>query len=141
LAAELAGTAVVLQATVDRRWLKRFGRALAKIPGVPSYVGAQRLREGFGDPTHITHRIDVRDFTARKRMALAAHRSQQTGGNDLRTAALLLRLPRPLFRAALGREWFIESGRPAGRPCGDIFDSLHSASGHRPQVVIGAAAS
>lgn len=124
-AAELAGTAVVLQATVDRSWLWRLTRLAARIPGVPGYVGASRLKDGFADPAEITHRVDVRRYAVQKRAALEAHRSQHGGGREVRTAALLLRLPRPVFRAALGREWFVQTGRaPGAAPSDDIFDAL-----------------
>ena len=56
---------------------------------------------------------------------MAAHASQAAGGDGPRTLALLLRLPRLLFRAALGREWYAELGRPAGLPVvDDVFATV-----------------
>ena len=61
----------------------------------------------------LTHGIDVRDFVERKRDAMAMHVSQtRSGSADDRTLALLLRLPRPVARVVLGREWFAERGAP-----------------------------
>jgi hypothetical protein len=38
---------------------------------------------------------------------------------------LLLRLPAPLFRLVLGREWFVEPGRAVtGVPTDDVFATL-----------------
>jgi hypothetical protein len=39
---------------------------------------------------------------------------------------MLLRLPRPVFGWLLGREWFVEHGRSATEPSGDIFATLRS---------------
>lgn len=129
-AAELAGTQIVLEATADRALLWKVGRWVRLLPGVPADFGAERLRHGFVDPASITHRVDVRAYTDIKRSAMAAHASQ-TGGSDTgdaRTLAVFLRFPRPVFRRAFGREWFVERGRPSGGPIADdIFDSLRVA--------------
>jgi LmbE family N-acetylglucosaminyl deacetylase len=130
-AAELAGTRVVLEATVDRKLLWRVGRLVQLLPGVPGDFGATRLRDGFVDPASITHRVDVRAYSDIKRTAMAAHATQTAGSDtsDARTLAIFLRLPRPVFRRAFGREWFVERGRPSGAPAtDDIFDSLRVAA-------------
>lgn len=62
----------------------------------------------------ITHRVNVRRYAAQKQAALAAHRSQLSGGGRAaRLMRLLSRLPVPVFRILLGYEWFAEPG--AGR--------------------------
>lgn len=53
----------------------------------------------------ITHRVDVRDYLDSKRASMAAHASQATGG-DVRTLGVLLGLPRPVFSAILGTEYY-----------------------------------
>jgi LmbE family N-acetylglucosaminyl deacetylase len=120
-AARLAGTPVVLEATVDRDALLRvivWGRRL-RLP--------VRMRpDAYTARSDLTHRIDVRRHLPAKRAALAAHASQASGGGSVRTLKLLLRLPRPLFALLLGQEWFVEVGRPRGPLCGDVFDSLRS---------------
>jgi LmbE family N-acetylglucosaminyl deacetylase len=127
-AAELAGTPSVLEATIDRTALLRVLRVLARVPGVPVAVTAEEFRDAYTPRTALTHRVDVRAFDRAKRAALSAHATQATGGADTRTVAMLLRLPGPLFRAALGREWFLETGRTPGEPlCGDIFDTVRRA--------------
>jgi LmbE family N-acetylglucosaminyl deacetylase len=120
-AAELAGTPVVLEATIDRTWFVRGVRLLRllgrfmPVPELPDERVAYTARE------EITHRVDVSAHLDVKRAALRAHLSQQGGG--ARTVALLLALPRPLARVVLGTEWFRERGRAAGR-CGDVFDTV-----------------
>lgn len=124
-AAELAGTPVVLEATLDRAVVTRAVRALRRVPFAPSGLEPARWAAAFTAPEHLTHRVDVRPYVAAKRAALAAHGSQQTGGAGLRTVALLARLPGPLARQVLGREWFVERGRPPGGPLlDDVFATV-----------------
>ncbi|GAA4726171.1 PIG-L family deacetylase [Nocardioides endophyticus] len=131
LAAELAGTPVVLEATLDRglidrvvRVLRQLGRAVP-VPELPDTSRAFTAR------ADLTHEVDVRVHIDAKLAALRAHVSQTGGGP--RTLALLLRLPRPLARRVLGREWFREPGRsPGGVLEDDIFASLRSQVVSRP---------
>lgn len=125
-AAELAGTQVVLEATLDRRHFSIAIRALRLLSAV---VAVPRLP----DPTHaytatedLTHRVDVRRHLDAKRGSLRAHASQSSGGGP-RTLGLLLRLPAPVARFVLGHEYFREIGRaPGPRPLDDVFASLRS---------------
>ncbi|MGI5238938.1 PIG-L family deacetylase [Dactylosporangium sp. CA-139066] len=124
-AARLAGTPVLLEATIDRGALRPVlavlrlaGRLLPSLPlgGAATAFTARR---------DITHVVDVREYHIQKRAAMRAHASQAEGGSGVRTLALLSRLPGPLFRAVAGREWFVETGRvPGPKRSGDIFDSL-----------------
>jgi LmbE family N-acetylglucosaminyl deacetylase len=135
-AAELAGTRLVLEATVDRTALIR-ALSLVRWTGLlPPDFAPARLRHSYSDRAAITHRIDVRAFTAAKRRSMAAHASQAGGGSGPRTLAFFLRLPGPLYRRVFGAEWFIEAGRtPARRPLPDLFTSLRQrperSSGNR----------
>jgi LmbE family N-acetylglucosaminyl deacetylase len=131
-AARLAGTPVLLEATVDRAALRPVlaalrlaGRLLPSLPlgGAATAFTARR---------EITHVVDVRAYHRQKRDAMRAHASQAEGGSGVRTLALLSRLPGPLLRAVAGREWFVEAGRvPGPRPSGDIFDSVRLAQDAR----------
>lgn len=125
LAARVSGVRLELQATVDREALRRAVRVASVLrPGVRGLLPAPV--EGMYVPrAEITHRVDVRPFLGAKRAALQAHASQATGGEGARTVAVLLSLPGPLFRIAMGREWFVEPGRrPGPRPLGDVLASL-----------------
>lgn len=132
-AAQLAGTPVVLEATADRRWLARVGAVARRLSAVRALgrggaTGHSVLSTAYTAPGELTHRVDVRAYTGAKRAAMQAHVSQGEGADGARTLALLLRLPRPVFRRALGREWFVEHGRASaasGAPLlDDIFASL-----------------
>jgi LmbE family N-acetylglucosaminyl deacetylase len=125
LAAQMAGTPVLIQATIDRRslWpllalLRLAGRLLPSLP-----LGAART--AFTAHSELTHMVDVRPYLKQKRAAMRAHASQAEGGRGLRTLAVLSRLPAPLFSAVAGREWYVEAGRTPAHPLSaDIFASL-----------------
>ena len=115
IAARAAETPVLLEATVDRRLLRRALRAAyAFRPRSPDFDPA-RFENLFADPSTITHSVRVRAQADRKRAALLAHASQASGETPDRTIAWMLRLPRPVFTMVLGREWFCEVGRTPGR--------------------------
>jgi LmbE family N-acetylglucosaminyl deacetylase len=124
-AAELAGTPVVLEATVDRSRLQRVAAVMARLPGLAGLIPPDRFRSAYLPRAQLTHEVDVRRHLRAKKSALAAHRSQATGGAGPRTVAVLLRLPSPLLRLVLGREWFRERGRaPVAPLVDDVFASL-----------------
>lgn len=125
LAARIAGTPVVLEATVDRSLLQHVASVMRWIPGVSGLVPQGRFADAYLPRSELTHRVDVRAHLDAKRAALAAHASQTTGGRGLRTVALLLRLPDPLLRRVIGREWYRERGRaPGAELLDDVFASL-----------------
>ncbi len=124
-AARLASTPIVLEATVDRGRLQRALRLVSRLPGVPADFAPARLADAYTAPEALTHRVDVRGYARQKRAAMAAHASQATADSGVRTLGVLLRLPRPVFRWALGHEWYVEHGRTPARPLlDDIFASL-----------------
>lgn len=129
-AARMAGTAVVLEATVDRQSLLRVLKLLRLVGATPPDWAPARFVGRYNAREEITHRVDVRDFTPHKRRSMAAHVSQTTADQGTRTLALFLRLPQAVFRRVFGYEWFVEQGRArSGDFLDDIFDSLRSGSG------------
>jgi LmbE family N-acetylglucosaminyl deacetylase len=129
-AAELAGTPLVLEATVDRRLVLRALKALAALRLAPGDWRPERFESAWADPARLTHRVDVRRWAAHKRRAMAAHASQATADRGTRTLAAFLRFPMPLFRLVFGHEWFVERGR---RPAGRLLDDPLAGLGHRGQ--------
>lgn len=123
-AAELAGTAVVLEATVDRTALVRALSAISWTRLAPADFAPERMRSAYSDRSEITHRVDVRGYLGQKRASMRAHATQATGGTGSRTLAFFLRLPGPLYRRVFGAEWFIERGRIPSKPLDDVFASL-----------------
>jgi LmbE family N-acetylglucosaminyl deacetylase len=129
-AAELAGTPVVLEATVDRNLLRRAVRVVARIHPLPPEFDVSTFDRAYAPLDEITHRVDVRRYADHKRASMRAHASQATADHGDRTLAALLRLPRPVYRRVLGREWFIERGRTPGGPLlDDIFASVRARPG------------
>ncbi len=136
-AAELAGTPVVLEATVDQDLLRRAVRLAALVYRFPPEFDRAAFERAYAPRAVLTHKVDVRAYTDRKRAAMAAHASQATADTGDRTLAALLRLPGPLYRRVLGREWFVERGRPAGRP---LLDDVLATLRQRPPGRAGAPA-
>lgn len=127
-AAQLAGTPVVLEATIDRRLLLRALRLGRRLPAVPRDLDPARFASAYTAPQLITHCIDVRRYLPQKRAAMAAHASQASSDSGDRTLAVLLRLPRLVQRILLGREWYVQRGMTPGRRLlGDVFASLDGA--------------
>lgn len=123
-AAVRAGTPLVLEATIDRHLIRRLIRIVEAIPGILPGVSSAAYDNAYSPGAAITHRVDVRRYAPQKRASFAAHASQASSDGSARTLALLLKLPRWLFRSVLGREWYVEHGRTPGTPLDDLFASL-----------------
>jgi LmbE family N-acetylglucosaminyl deacetylase len=121
-AAELAGTPVVYEATVDRDYVRDLMLSRPDdVPDAPDTPDAENFDIGV-DSDRITTVVDVRSFTAQKRASMAAHASQ------IAENSFFLKLPDDAFDAAFGQEWFIRHGtRPAGRET-SLFESLERAT-------------
>ena len=126
LAAELAGTPVVLEATVPGplfTWTLRCLSVLGHPLGRSAPLGTRRV---FADPRDITHRISFGPVLRQKRAAMAAHGSQRRGGSRRRALDHFVRLPLPVFRLFFGREWYAEHGRPGPSRLDDVFATLRA---------------
>jgi LmbE family N-acetylglucosaminyl deacetylase len=119
-AAALAGTPIVLEATMNRDELRRViqlgrERGVARDEDVPD-VGEDST---FGSPEAvITHRIDVRDVLDLKRASMAAHASQ------ISETSFFLQMPDEGFEATFGREWYIRHGASRGGDAELVEDLL-----------------
>jgi LmbE family N-acetylglucosaminyl deacetylase len=112
----------VLEATIDRAAIQRAIRLLNRFGVRPGGMRAADLAHAYRPRAEITHVVDVRRYVRAKQQALAAHASQAGGGADVRTVSLLARLPRPLARLVIGREWFVEVGIPVpAKPRNHLF--------------------
>ena len=124
-AAELAGTPVVLEATVPAdlyRGVLRALRAVGSALGRSAPLGTDRV---FSPRSAITHRVRFPHQVAAKRAAMAAHATQRRAEGQTRVLDLFLRLPEPVFALVFGREWFAQQGTTrSGRLSGDVFAGL-----------------
>ncbi|MEO8750082.1 MAG: PIG-L family deacetylase [Allobranchiibius sp.] len=125
-AAQLAGTARVLQATVPRDLLVRAIRLAARFYPFPTDFEIDSYERAYSPRAAITHRIRVYRQISAKRASMRAHASQATddspGAGD-RTLGMLLRIPRPLYDLAFGREWYVDPDH-RGPVSHDIFADL-----------------
>ena len=120
----LAGTPVVLEATVPREWMARAVRLASTVYRFPPEFDPTSFERAFSPSSDITHRIDVGPWVAAKRAAMSAHSSQATADDGDRTLAAFLRLPEWLFGRVFSREWFVQRDR-IGRPVlTDVFASV-----------------
>lgn len=127
-AARLAGTPVLLEATVDRRALQRALRAVGPLTRAAPDLRPARFDHLYSAPAEITHCIPVSAFAAQKRAAMRAHLSQTTGGEATRSLDRFLRMPLPLFRVVFGREWFVDPKLPPSRRrSADVWTGLSTA--------------
>ena len=122
LAAELAATPRVLEATMPRELLRRTCD-LARLLRLPAPYDADIVRTAYAPRATITHRINVFRFARQKRDAFAAHRSQiGRSGLAARAFEVLLRLPPQAFGLLFPREWFVDPALSPGIVRRDIFD-------------------
>jgi LmbE family N-acetylglucosaminyl deacetylase len=125
-AAELAGTARLLEATVPRDTITKAIDLAAKVYRFPPEFDRSSFDRAFSARSEITHRISVRKQIGAKRASMRAHASQASadGGTD-RTLAAFLRIPRPLYDLVFGREWYVDPAAAPGEPIRrDVFDGL-----------------
>lgn len=117
-AAELAGTPLVYEATMNRDHIIRLMRArpdeIARLPDAPD---PEEMSLGVSED-RITTAVDVRDYVELKRAAMAAHESQ------IPESSFFLQMPPEAFREAFGYEWFIRRGAPRGTHDTDLFAPL-----------------
>ena len=109
-AAELAGTPVVLEATISRDLL---ALAAQVVPTLGLRPACRRRAAGPVDRVHggDRHHAHGRRRRAPRRQAGVDGGPRQpddTGGTTVRTLAVFLALPEDLFAAAFGTEWFVD---------------------------------
>jgi LmbE family N-acetylglucosaminyl deacetylase len=117
-AAERAGTAQVLEATISRERVRAFIEQMVAA-GAATRDDMPDLDDPdqpFGMPDElITTRVDVRPWAERKLASMAAHETQV---GDL---GPFLAMPLEVFREAMGTEFFIRRGVPPDHRDDDVF--------------------
>lgn len=123
-AARLAGTPVVLEATVPRDRLFAAARVVNRMLPVSRRVNLAPWSVAYSASAEITHCIRVRGQAGQRRASMRAHVSQATGSGP-RTLGVFTRIPPPLFGWVFGREWYRQSGVPVpARRYDSVFDTL-----------------
>ena len=136
LAARMAGTPVVLEATAPGGLFKAVLGALRALRH-PLGTAPVSTFEVFSARRSITHRVRVGAFASRKREAMRAHgsqrRSQGRAAAQVRAMDVFVHLPLPLFRLVFGREWFVEHGRGRGGVVSDVFATVPVSAAGAPE--------
>lgn len=133
-AAQLAGTPLVLEATVNRDLMK-LGVELAAGMGydLPPQFAPETFEAWFVPEAELTHAIDVSAYLDRKRAAMAAHASQATGPDDsARSLEVFLQIPEEYFAMGFGTEWFVDPRLPPGITRHQLFDGDDLDGERRP---------
>jgi LmbE family N-acetylglucosaminyl deacetylase len=119
-AAELSAVPVVAQSTINRDWMTRGIRGMAKAGQLPEGWEAPVLDEPtFGKPeSEITHRVDAVDFVEQKKASMRAHASQIAPDH------FLLAMPDPLFAMGMGVEFYIVDPLPSPAATPELFEEL-----------------
>lgn len=135
-AGALAGTPVVLEATINRDLLVMAGE-LAPTMGfeLPADFVLPDTSTWFTAATEITHSVDVAAFLDQKRASMRAHASQATaaatadGSSNVRSLAMFLALPDDWFAIAFGTEWFVDRSAAPDAAYTDVFATLDRPGG------------
>ncbi|MGH9272494.1 MAG: PIG-L family deacetylase [Ilumatobacteraceae bacterium] len=126
VAADLAQTPVVLEATIDRALLELAAQVVPTL-GVelPADFAPPDLSTVYSSSDEITHTVDVRQHLPAKRASMQAHVSQTTSaGTTARSLAAFLSLPDELFAMAFGTEWYVDRSAAPGTAATDIFAAV-----------------
>jgi LmbE family N-acetylglucosaminyl deacetylase len=126
LAADLAGTPVLLEATVPRDRLLAAASAVNHLLPRSRKVDLTPWAHAYSSAAEVTHCIDVRGQAKARRASMRAHASQATADSGPRTLGVFTRIPPPLFGWVFGREWYRQAGLDdrAGKRFTGIFDTL-----------------
>jgi LmbE family N-acetylglucosaminyl deacetylase len=125
-AAALAGTPVLLEATVPRDRLLALAGGVNRLLPASRRVDLRPWQHAYSASADVTHCIDVHRRSAARRASMRAHASQATADSGARTLGVFTRVPPPLFGWVFGREWYRQPGvgLEQGRRYRDVFATL-----------------
>jgi LmbE family N-acetylglucosaminyl deacetylase len=104
----LSGSCTLFEATLPREPIATTVNAAARMHLTPPGFNPREFEQAWTPRKEITHRVNVRPFLDQKRAAIQAHASQAHADGTVRTLAVLSNLPRPLFAAFMGTEYFVK---------------------------------
>jgi LmbE family N-acetylglucosaminyl deacetylase len=123
-ARDLAGTPVLLEATVPRDRLLALARRVNRLLPAARRVDLAPWAQAYTAAADITHAIDVRRFARARRASMRAHASQATADSGARTLGVFTRVPPPLFGLVFGREWYRQPGLRTDHRYDDVFATV-----------------
>lgn len=98
----------LFEATLPREPIARAVHLAARVGLTPSDFDPGEFDRAWTPRAQITHRVNVRDHLGAKRAAQAAHASQASADDGVRTLQVLGKLPTPIARLLLGTEYYVE---------------------------------
>jgi LmbE family N-acetylglucosaminyl deacetylase len=98
----------LFEATLPREPIARAVKIASALSLTPRNFDPQTFAQSWTSKTHITHRVDVAKYTSLKKKSIMAHASQSSADGTIRTLAVLSKLPKPIFDALLGTEYFVK---------------------------------
>jgi LmbE family N-acetylglucosaminyl deacetylase len=124
-AARLAGTSVVLEATIPRDRLLAAASGVNRLLPPARRIDLRPWSQAYSSAADITHCIDVHAVWRARRASMRAHASQASANSGPRTLGVFTRVPPPLFGWVFGREWYRQRDAPAaGARFTDVFATL-----------------
>lgn len=104
---QLGSSTRLFEATLPREPIATAVTAAARLRLTPAEFDPAEFARSWTPRDQITHRVDVREYARAKQASMRAHASQQVADAGLRTLGVLGSLPAPLFRALMGREYYV----------------------------------
>ena len=98
----------LFEATLPREPIARAVKLASTMSLTPPDFDPDTFAQSWTPKSQITHRVNVRKFTQLKKEAIIAHSSQSSADGTIRTLAVLSKLPKPIFDALLGTEYFVK---------------------------------
>lgn len=97
----------LFEATLPREPIVAAVRSAARLHLTPRNFDSATFDGSWTPRAAITHRVDVRAHMPAKLASLRAHASQATADGQIRTLAVLTRMPGPLRTTLLGTEYYV----------------------------------
>jgi LmbE family N-acetylglucosaminyl deacetylase len=98
----------LFEATLPREPIARAVKLASAMSLTPPDFDPGTFSQSWTPKAEITHRVNVRNFTLVKKASIMAHSSQSSADGTIRTLAVLSKLPKPIFNALLGTEYFVK---------------------------------
>jgi LmbE family N-acetylglucosaminyl deacetylase len=98
---------LLFEATIPREPIATAVGMATRLGLTPDGFDASPFLAAYTPHGEITHRVNVRGYLDAKRASMRAHASQASADDSTRTLAVLAGLPRPVFAALLGTEYYV----------------------------------
>jgi LmbE family N-acetylglucosaminyl deacetylase len=98
----------LFEATLPREPIARAVKLASTLSLTPADFDPETFARSWTPKAEITHRVNVREFSTIKKASIKAHSSQSSADGTIRTLAVLSKLPKPIFDALLGTEYFVK---------------------------------